>query len=356
MRRNITFWIVLVVAIVVATILYTAHFGTAVFDPAGVLGTKEKNLIIFASLLAVIVVVPTFILTIYISLKYREGNKSKKKYNPDFDHSRLYESIWWGIPIVIIGVLSVVAWNSAHTLDPYQQIASHEAPLEIKVVSMDWKWLFIYPDQNIATVNYFKMPVNRPVHFDVTSDTVMSSFWVPSLGGQIYSMPGMKTQINEEATRIGTLHGSNANISGPGFASMTFDVDVVDKGDFDKWVQTVQMSPRHLDVPNYLELAKPNVLKHPVSYASVDQGLFDGILMQNMMPGMSLKAMADKMNMPMNNKTSSDKMSMPMDDKMSGNNMNMSTNNNMKMPSPKVLPLPSCPVISPDDKEVPVQC
>ncbi|MGH7195985.1 MAG: COX aromatic rich motif-containing protein [Candidatus Saccharimonadales bacterium] len=280
---------VAIVVVVGLLVWYLATHSIPVFQPTGVTGAKERSLIDFALILSVIVVVPTFALTIYIVWKYREGkHDSNTKYKPDFDHSVLFESVWWGVPIIIIGILSVVTWRSAHSLDPYQKIASSQPALNIQVVSLDWKWLFIYPEQNVASVNYFVIPAGRPVHFSVTSDSVMNSFWVPSLGGQIMAMPGMNTQIYEEATKPGVTYGSSANISGTGFARMRFSTSAVSHLAFNNWISRLKASPLELNVAAYQKLAEPNVLKSTANYAPVQPGLFNQIIMQYMMPGMSL--------------------------------------------------------------------
>ncbi len=276
----------LVLAITIGLLAwYLSTHSIPVFETGGVLAAKEKGLILFALLLAVIVVVPTFALAIMIAVKYNEKNITKKtKYQPDFDHSRLFESIWWGIPIVIIGILSYVAWNSSHTLSPYKSLAADKKPLVVQVVNLDWKWLFIYPEQSIASINLAEIPVNTPVDFQVTSDTIMNSFWVPALGGQIYAMPGMITQLNEEATKLGNFAGSPANIAGAGFSRMDFTIRSASLNDFNNWAENARMANRPLTSMSYAALAKPSE-SVPVSYySSVEPNLFLNIAMKYMMP------------------------------------------------------------------------
>ena len=280
-----------VIALVVLIILtalagYLRTHNVAVLEPAGEVGQKERGLIIFAVLLSVLVVVPVFALAIFIAVRYREGNHKKNrkvKYSPDWDHSRLFESLWWGIPIIIIGILSVVAWVSSHALDPYKPLASTTKPLTIQVVSMDWKWLFVYPAQHMASVNLVEFPVDTPINFEITSDTVMNSFWVPNLGGQIYAMPGMSTQLHLMADKIGSFPGSSANISGSGFSGMTFTAKSVTQADFNKWTAAAQTSPS-LNLAAYEELAKPTK-NNPVTYYSSPTGaLYDYTVMKYMEP------------------------------------------------------------------------
>ncbi|HVV26011.1 MAG TPA: ubiquinol oxidase subunit II [Candidatus Saccharimonadales bacterium] len=273
-----------VVAIIAALAVYLHHHTVDVLQPAGQVGYKERQLMIFAVLLSVIVVVPVFSLTIFIAWKYREGNSRPKKYSPDWDHSRLFESIWWGIPIAIIAILSVVTWRSSHALDPYRALVSTKRPLTVQVVALDWKWLFIYPEQHVASVNLAEIPVGTPVDFQITSDTVMNSFWVPQLGGQIYAMPGMITQLNLVADKAGTYAGSSANISGSGFAGMSFHVAAGSPNNFDDWVARAQRTKRPLNSAAYNQLAKPSKYVPVSYYSSVQSNLFNYIAVKYMTP------------------------------------------------------------------------
>lgn len=279
---------VFVLAFLTAAAVYLSKVSIPVLQPQGEMGQKELRLIVIGSLLAIIVVVPTFALAIYIAFKYREENhkKSRKKvaYAPDFDHSRLFESIWWGIPIIIIGILSVVAWQSAHSLDPYKKLASTKQPLTVQVVALDWKWLFIYPQQGIASVNLAEIPTGVPVEFHVTSDTIMNSFWVPALGGQIYAMPGMDTQLHEMTNKAGDYFGSPANIAGKGFSRMNFTVRAAPTEKFNAWVKSAKSAPQSLTAETYKSLAKPSENVPVNYYASVTDGLYDDIIMKYMMP------------------------------------------------------------------------
>lgn len=283
--------IILVVLALLALLgVYLRSHSIPVLHPAGVVGQKERSLLIVGVLLSAIVVLPTFALTIFIALRYRENNprrSSKKiKYEPDFDHSRLYETIWWGIPIIIIGVLSVVAWNSAHSLDPYKKLASNKQQLVVQVVALDWKWLFVYPEQHVASVNLAEIPVNTPVEFQVTSDTIMNSFWVPSLGGQIYAMPGMITQLHLMTDTAGSYFGSPANIAGKGFSRMDFTVRAGSQHDFNHWVSAARKSSQTLDAAAYTALSRPS-MGVPVSYYSyVPDGFVRDVAMRYMVPGL----------------------------------------------------------------------
>jgi cytochrome o ubiquinol oxidase subunit II len=275
-----------VLGIIALAAWYLHRTSIPVLEPAGQIGQKERNLMGVALLLSVIVVVPVYIMTIAIALKYRESNHQTKKvaYSPEWDHSRLFESIWWGIPIIIIAVLSVITWNSSHALDPYKPLASTQKPLTVQVVALDWKWLFVYPQQNVASVNLAEIPENTPVDFVITSDTVMNSFWIPQLGGQIYAMPGMSTQLHLEADKTGSFYGSSANISGEGFARMNFTARSVSGQAFNQWIASVKKSPMALDQTTYNRLAKPSTSNPVVYYSSVKDKLYDSIVVKYLEP------------------------------------------------------------------------
>lgn len=275
---------VVLVAVFVFLTWYVRTHTIAIFQPIGTLGIKERNLMILALTMSAIVVIPVFAMTIAIVWRYRESNQRKTVYQPDFDRSRLFESIWWGVPIIIIAILSVVTWNSSHALDPYRPLASRQPTLHIQVVALDWKWLFIYPDQHIATVNLAEIPVGQPVDFAVTSDTIMNSFWVPQLGGQIYAMPGMSTHLQAQATQAGDVLGSPANIAGKGFARMDFTVRAARPADFNQWVKRAQTTNRNLTAIAYEALARPSDNVPVRYYSPVQDGLYDTIVMKYMSP------------------------------------------------------------------------
>lgn len=261
--------------VIVAAAAFIGSHNIAVFNPKGIIASRERRLMLIAIILGLLVVVPVYVITIIIALKYREGNTKKRKYNPDWDHHRGLELTWWGIPTAIIVFLAVLTWTSSHALDPYKPISSSAKPLTIQVVALDWKWLFIYPKQNIASVNYLQIPVNTPVTFDITSDAPMNSFWIPQLGGQIYAMPGMSTQLHLMASQPGSYAGSSANISGNGFAGMTFTAKAVAPADFSHWVAQVKKSSGNLSFSEYAKLAKPSQNIPPTYYASAASGLYD---------------------------------------------------------------------------------
>jgi len=255
----------------------------AVFNSKGIVAQKERNLIIFALGLSLVVVIPVFSLLATFAWKYRASN-DKAKYSPELDHSRVAETIWWLIPSCLIVILSVVAWNSSHALDPYKPLNVSAKPMAIQVVALDWKWLFIYPQQNMATVNYVEFPVNTPVTFQITADAPMNSFWIPQLGGQVYAMPGMSTELHLMASQAGEYRGSSANISGVGFAGMKFVAHADSTMAFNAWVKTVKQSPNHLTSESYSQLARPSQNDPVAYYASSQANLYETTLMKFMMP------------------------------------------------------------------------
>ena len=247
------------------------------FNPKGPIGESERFLIIAAIALMAIVVIPVFLLAFWFPLKYRASN-TKAAYMPKWSRSPKIDFVMWGVPFAIVTVLAILAWTRTHALDPYKPIAAANKPINIEAVSLNWKWLFIYPDQNIATVNQLTFPVKVPLSFRLTSNTVMTSFFIPQLGSQIYAMAGMQTRLHLLADKPGAYAGQNQQFSGPGYADMYFQANAVSREEFQAWVQKIRQSPEKLDLDRYEELARPS-LGHPVIYfSSVKPGLFEYIL------------------------------------------------------------------------------
>ena len=255
----------------------------AVLSPAGTIALQERHLIIMAVLLMLIVAIPMFIILFTFARKYRAGN-TKTKHSPKLERNRLTTFAIWAIPITLIGVLSVINWTSTHALDPSKPIVSNVAPIPIQVIALRWKFLFIYPEQNIATVNFIEFPVGAPLHFELTADAPMSSFWIPQLGSQIYAMPAMSTQLNLIANETGDFRGLDTEINGIGFSGMKFIARSVSQNDFDQWVQSIQQSSTTLDLGAYNELAVPSENNPVASYASVGQGIYNNVIMKYMEP------------------------------------------------------------------------
>lgn len=271
-------------ALLLLGLLFTYSDEIAILNPKGMIALKERDLMIIATVLMLIVVIPVFILTIAMAWEYRASN-TNAEYTPEWDFNLTVESIWWGFPFAIVIILSFVAWESSHDLDPFKSLPSSTKPLRIQVVALQWKWLFIYPEQHIATVNFIQVPDQTPLNFELTADAPMNSFWVPELGGQIYAMPGMKSKLHLIADQPGTFRGSSANISGMGFSGMTFEVRAGSQVEFDHWVESVKKSTSSLGLEEYLKLAKPSSYVAPEVFLLGKENLFDWILMKPMMIG-----------------------------------------------------------------------
>lgn len=281
-HKYVAYGVVLLAFLSVVIWYLRTHF-IPVLQPRGTIGIQERKLIYIGLALAALVVIPVYTMTVMIAWKYRAGN-TKARYMPDWDGHRLIEATWWAIPGAIILVLSIITWNSSHTLDPFRPLNSAKPPLTIQVVSLDWKWLFIYPQQRIASVNLVQMPVNVPVNFELTSDSVMNSFWVPALGSQIYTMPGMSTQVHLMATQAGSYRGSSANISGQGFAGMDFTAKAGSQAEFNTWVRQTQSSSNYLDLASYNDLAKPSQNVPVAYYSHADNNLYNYVIGKYMAP------------------------------------------------------------------------
>lgn len=262
---------------------YLSQIDAAVLNPKGIIGLKEKQLFVVVSLLMLIVVVPTFFLTFWFAWKYREGN-TKAKYTPDWEQNRTAEFIWWGIPCVIVLVIGILCWKGCRELDPFKPLSSNVKPLKVQVVALQWKWLFIYPEHKIATVNFFQFPKETPINFDITADAPMNSFWIPRLGGQIYAMPGMRSKLHLIADEEGQFRGSSANLSGSGFSDMTFVAKASSQGDFDQWIDSVKQSSRALSFEEYRHLAEPSERNGVATYLLTDENLYEQIVMKFMGP------------------------------------------------------------------------
>jgi len=253
-----------------------------VLSPAGDVAWQQRDLVIIATVLMLLIIIPVMVLIALFAWRYRAGN-TKATYTPDWDHSTHLELVIWAAPLLIIICLGAVTWMYTHLLDPYrpldriargQPVAAEIEPLEVQVAALDWKWLFIYPEYGIATVNEMAAPVDRPIRFRLTSTSVMNSFYVPALAGQIYAMPGMETTLHGVINRPGEYDGFSANYSGDGFSGMRFTFHGVDHDGFDQWVARVKEAGGSLDRFAYLELAKPSEKEKPRHYASVDEQLF----------------------------------------------------------------------------------
>jgi cytochrome o ubiquinol oxidase subunit 2 len=285
-REYILPGVILLLVAIAAFIVYLHGTNIPVLEPAGPVALAERHVIFVTLALCSIVVVPVFVLLFYFAWKYRdESPQAPVHHDPDWDHDSFgAELIWWLVPTIIIFILAGIAWQSSHVLDPYQPLQGSGQTIEVEVVALDWKWLFIYPQFDIASVNMLEFPENAPVHFDLTADAPMNSFWIPQLGGQIMVMPGMQTQLNLLASRTGIFNGSSANISGAGFSGMTFTVNSVSQSDFENWINAIRISQNPLTLDTYSVLAAPSE-DNPVAYYSpVDENLYTSVINKFMMP------------------------------------------------------------------------
>ena len=246
-------------------------------DPKGPIGEAERDIICLATGLMLVVVVPVIVMALVFAWRYRASN-TKAVYAPEWKHSTAIEVVVWTIPVIIILILGTVTWTSTHALDPRKPISSAGRPLEVEVVSLDWKWLFIYPEFGVASVNELAVPVGRTVHFSLTSSGVMNAFFVPQLGSQINTMPGMQSQLFLRADHSGSYDGMSANYSGHGFADMRFTTKALDAAGLKAWIARAKFAAA-LDTSAYRTLAKPGT--YGVAYfGKVEEGLYERILNQ----------------------------------------------------------------------------
>ncbi|MFF2484226.1 ubiquinol oxidase subunit II [Paenibacillus sp. NPDC058071] len=257
-----------------------------VLDPKGPIGQSQKDLIIISTVLCAIVLVPVLILTAVIVWRYRDKKGNKAAYHPNWEHSTKLETIWWSIPIVVIAALAVITVQYTHKLEPSKPLVSDKEPLVIEATSLDWKWLFTYPEEGISTVNYIQIPQDRPIQFKVTADTAMNSFWIPQLGGQIYAMSGMAMTLHLQADEPGLYYGSGANFTGELFAKMTFDVKATSDEEFDAWVDEVKNTYPALTQEGFEELRQPGASDQQF-FSAFPEGLFYSVAMQHVKDGSS---------------------------------------------------------------------
>ncbi|GAP35462.1 ubiquinol oxidase subunit II [Piscinibacter sakaiensis] len=267
--------------------------GTVVLNASGDIARQQGQLIVVATVLMLLIIVPVIVLTFVFAWRYRAAN-TQADYRPDWDHSTQLELVIWAAPLLIIIALGAVTWISTHTLDPYRPLSRLDAqrplpagtqPLVVEVVAMDWKWLFLYPEQGIATVNELAAPVDRPIRFHITSTSVMNSFFVPALAGQIYAMPGMQTQLHAVINRAGVYDGFSANFSGDGFSQMRFRFHGLSDADFAQWVARARADGGTLDRGVYLQLERPSAREPVRRFGRVDPALYHAILNRCVEPG-----------------------------------------------------------------------
>lgn len=249
----------------------------AVIDPKGPIALAERNLLFDAFCVMMVVIVPVIVLTLLFAYRYRASN-TKAVYTPTWANSIRVDALTWLIPALIVMAVAVLLWRSTHRLDPYRPLESREPPIDVQVVAQDWKWLFIYPEQGIAVVNQLAFPAGRPVSLRITSDTVMNSFYVPQLAGQIYAMAGMQTRLQMLADQPGTFVGRNSQYSGGGYSQQHFEVQAMSQADFDAWVARAKQGGTKLDSTTYPALAARSRANPVTYYSTVEPRLFDSII------------------------------------------------------------------------------
>jgi cytochrome o ubiquinol oxidase subunit 2 len=293
----------------VRTILRLAPLGAALFlsgcdwavlDPKGPIGDGNATLLVDSVAIMLAIVVPTIVATLAAAWWYRSSN-TRAQYLPDFEYSGQLELIVWAIPLLTIMLLGGVAWIGSHDLDPARPLESKEQPLNVQVVSLDWKWLFIYPDQHVASVNRLVIPAGTPIRFSLTSGSVMTAFFVPQLGSMIYTMNRMRTQLNLAAHEPGIFRGLATHLSGDGFADMHFEVEAKSSEDFYTWLGQARAEGPELTPESYIELSKQSVVPAPFTFRTVADGLFEKILDQTLPPGPGPVAETDPESIAANN-------------------------------------------------------
>jgi cytochrome o ubiquinol oxidase subunit II len=264
-------------AALVLVSLTLAGCNRGILDPVGPVGSAEKTILINSTAIMLAIIIPTMIATVAVAWWFRAGNK-KARYRPDWEFSGAIELVVWSIPALTVMLLGGIAWIGSHELDPAKPLKSTVKPLTVEVVSLDWKWLFIYPDEGIATVNQLVVPAGTPVNFRLTSATVWNVFFVPQMGTMIYTMPRMTTRLNLQADRQGVYNGLSAHFSGDGFPGMEFKVHAMPPQQFAAWVQSAKRQGQVLDERSYALLAQPSSYVKPMTYSNVAPRLFEAIV------------------------------------------------------------------------------
>ncbi len=267
-----------------------------VINTIGPIATDERNLLFIAFGLMMIVVIPVWVMAIWFPIKYRASN-TKAEYRPHWDFSPVIETAIWLVPALIVLVIGIIVWNDTHRLDPYRPLPGGK-PLRIEAISLDWKWLFVYPDRNIATVNLLVLPAKQPVMIELTSDTVMNSFYLPGIAGQIYAMAGMRTEMNLKTDRPDVTTGLNTMFSGGLFPDQHFEVNSMSRADFDKWVAHAQQTPKTLTLADYNALSAKRDTAPTLIYSGVVPGLFDKVIAKYMGAGDGMGMNMGKTDMP----------------------------------------------------------
>ena len=261
----------------------------SLLDPKGPVGARELHILVTAFWLMMVVAVPTIVLTLWFAWRYRASSQTAR-FTPDWDRSHPIAIVCLAVPVIIVAILGTIAWKGSHELDPYRPLQVEAAgkavkPIEVQVIALDWKWLFVYPELGVASVNELALPVGVPVHFSITASSVMNAFFIPRLGGMIYAMPRMQTQLSLLASEEGTYDGISSNYSGGGFSDMKFEARALSGPAFDEWVTLARRSPEKLDGSALYGLLAPGIERVAKQYSSVEGDPFRRVLTAGLYPG-----------------------------------------------------------------------
>ncbi|MBP1850187.1 ubiquinol oxidase subunit II [Rhizobium halophytocola] len=267
-------------ALVLGAASLTSGCQYVLLEPSGWVAGQQRDLLIWSTLLMLIIIIPVIAMSLYIPYRYRSTRKAgTAEYDPSFDHSTILEVFIWGVPVLIILALGWLTYIYTHSLDPYKPLTQVEGkPFKVEAVAMDWKWLFIYPELNIASVNELAIPANRPIEFDISATSMMNAFSIPALGGMIYAMPAMETKLHLVADHTGEFYGRSANYSGPGYSDMHFQTYAMNEADFAAWADKVRAKGEELSRDRYIELDKPSIAAPVSYYNAVMPNLFSRIV------------------------------------------------------------------------------
>lgn len=288
MKSKFIIGLIAVILGITGIVLVLASENALVVHPQGIIAKSQLELILINFVLMLLIIIPTYILLFWVVWKFCIQN-DHTKYDPEHNFGVKGEILMWGLPTIIVIIMGFITWERTYALNPYKPIVSDAPPLTVQVVAIDWKWLFIYPDQGIATLNFMQIPEKRPIHLNLTADnSPMNSFWIPELSGQIYSMTGMTTQLFLMADQTGDFRGRAVEINGEGYADMTFSVRASSQEEFDAWVKEVKKSPLRLTQEAYEELVKPTINSSKVLFSDVKKDLFQEIIHKYMYPPQSV--------------------------------------------------------------------
>lgn len=281
-------WLFKIVFIITGSLILLSLSGCnthfiGMLNPKGIIAYEQRKLFFDTLALMLIVVLPVIIMSITFVYHYQVSHRTRD-YKPNWGHNFYLEILWWGIPFLIILVLGIMTWKKTHELDPYRRITGHDQkPMLIQVIALPWKWLFIYPEQNIATVNYLEIPLGQQVEYWITADNVpMSAFFIPQLGSQIYAMAGMRTRLHLLANQTGVYDGLNTQYNGDGFSDMHFEVHVVEPKELKQWFAQVKKSPNQLTSAAYNQLLYSSITDKPKLFSGIENQLFDKVTMTYM--------------------------------------------------------------------------